>query len=151
MRIHMTQTEHAASTLGFSVRPIKLERVEDLDGIFAALKSDRPDALIAFTDTVTITHRQRIVDFAREQRVATMFEFREFVVAGGLMAYGNNLNDIFRRAANYIHRILEGAKPADLPVERPDRYELVINSTVATALGLALPRSLLLRADELIQ
>ena len=151
MRIHMTQTEHAASALGYSVRPIEAERVEDFEGIFAALKSDRPDALIAFTDSVIFLHRQRIVDFARDQRLATVFEFREFTVSGGLMSYGNNLVDIYRRAADYVHRILEGAKPADLPVERPNRYELVLNLNAATALGLSIPRSLLLKADEVIQ
>ena len=146
MRIHMTQTEHAASALGYSVRPIEVERVEDFEGIFAALKSDRPDALIAFTDSVIFLHRQRIVDFARDQRLATVFEFREFTVSGGLMSYGNNLVDIYRRAADYAtsnsrrRQARRFACRASKPLRASSQLECsdgarALNSKIATAEG----------------
>jgi putative ABC transport system substrate-binding protein len=112
---------------------------------------ERPDALFLVTDALTTLNRKRILDFAAVHRIPAMYEFGYLVREGGLMSYGVNFDDIFRRAAVYVDRILKGAKPADLPVEQPTRYYLVLNVKTAKTLGLTIPPSLLLRADELIQ
>jgi putative ABC transport system substrate-binding protein len=105
------------------------------------------DALIAVEDQMTFIGRARIVAFAAMSRLPAMYGFRDFVEAGGLMSYGTDRRDLFRRSAGYVHKILRGARPADLPVEPPTKFELVINLKTARALGLTIPSSLLLRAD----
>ncbi len=102
-------------------------------------------------DLLIVSQRSRIVRFAVEHRMPAMYEFREFVSAGGLLSYGPNLMEMFRRSATYADRILNGAKPSDIPIERPTNFELVINLKTAKALGLTIPQSLLLRTDEVIQ
>ena len=102
-------------------------------------------------DGVTATNRQRIVELTAKQRLPAIYEIREFVDGGGLMSYGMNMNRQYERTADFMHRIFKGAKPADLPVEQPTKFELVINRRTAKALGLAIPPSLLQRADEVIQ
>jgi putative tryptophan/tyrosine transport system substrate-binding protein len=151
MAIHFAQAEEAARTLGLSMRAVELRRVEDFDAAFAALARERPDALIAFTDNVTFVNRQRIVDFALEQRLPTVFEFNDFAVSGGLMSYGPTLSDICRRAADYVVRIFGGAKPTELPVERPTTFELALNLKTARMLGITVASSTRLRADRVIE
>ncbi len=112
---------------------------------------DRPESLLVMADTVTSTNTKRIVEFTARNRVPAIYEARSFVDAGGLMSYGLDFLDHYRHGAIYVDRILKGAKPADLPVEQPTKFELVINMKTAKALGLTIPQSLLLRADEVIQ
>ena len=113
--------------------------------------SERPDAMIIPPSAYFIGQRSRIVHLAAEHRLPTMYAYREDVLAGGLISYGQNLADYYRRAASYVDKILKGAKPGDLPVEQPTRLELVINLKTAKALGITVPQLMLLRADELIQ
>ena len=111
---------------------------------------EHPGALLIFHSSMFFTERRRIVDLVKHQ-LPTMFGAREFAELGGLMAYGANIAELFRRSATYVDRILKGAKPADLPVEQPTKFELVINLRTAKALGLTIPPSVLARADEVIQ
>jgi putative ABC transport system substrate-binding protein len=130
---------------------IDLEPDEVRRQAFEAARKQRPDAMITVEDPLTITYRKRIADFATGQHLPSLHGQREFVEAGGLMSYGANLADILRRAAGYVDKILKGAKPADLPVEQPTKFDLVINMTTAKVLGLTVPPSLLARADEVIE
>jgi putative ABC transport system substrate-binding protein len=116
----------------------------------AALK-DRATAFLVFPDPLTFNNRELIVEFAAKNRVPAMFGAKEFVDAGGLVSYGPSYPDMFRRAGVQVSRILKGAKPADLPVEQPTRFELVINLKTAKALGLTIPQSVLVRADQIIE
>ena len=109
------------------------------------------DAFIAIEDGLTFTERTRIIGFAAMSRLPAIYGLREFVDAGGLMAYGTDRRDLFRRAATYVHKILKGARPADLPVEPPTKFELAINLKTATALGLTIPPSVLQRADYIVR
>jgi len=123
----------------------------DFDSAFSDMTRARADALTVLTGAMFISERQRLVDLAAKHRLPAVYAWRVFVGAGGLMAYGPDLADLFRRAATYVDRILKGTKPADLPVEQPRKFELVINVKTAKALGLKIPPSLLGRADEVIQ
>ena len=111
----------------------------------------RADALTVLPSNMFNIERRRLADLAAKNRLPAVYQLREYVDAGGLMAYGANLADLYRRAATYVDKILKGAKPGDLPVEQPTKFELVINLKTAKALGLTIPQSLLLRADEVIQ
>jgi putative ABC transport system substrate-binding protein len=111
----------------------------------------RPDALITVEDPLTVTYRKRIADVALDEQLPSLYGVREFVEAGGLISYGGNVADLFRRAAGYVDKILKGAKPADLPVQQPTRFEMVINLRTAKALGLEIPNKLLALADEVIE
>ncbi len=142
--------EDAAGALGVRLQPLEVRRVDDLEGAFRAAARERAQALIAFRDAVVDANRGRILDLAARGRLPTMFEQRDFVEAGGLMSYGPSLPDLFRRAATYVDKILKGAKPGDLPVEQPTRSELVINLKTAKALGLTIPPSIRVRADQVI-
>jgi putative ABC transport system substrate-binding protein len=141
----------AARMLRIQLHSLEVQEPEDLARAFSALSSTRTEALITFTDPLTMAHRTQIVEFARRQRLPTMFEERAFVEAGGLMAYGPSLPDLFRRAASYVDRILKGARPGELPVERPSKLELVINLETVRALRLTLTPALLVRVDDVIQ
>jgi len=123
----------------------------EIPGAFAAMAKRRPGAAIVLADALFVRETGNIVRLAAEQRLPVMYGLREVVVAGGLMSYGASFTDLFRRAATYVDKILKGAKPADLPVEQASKFELVINLKTAKALGLTIPHSLLLRADEVIQ
>jgi putative ABC transport system substrate-binding protein len=118
---------------------------------FQAAAKSKAGALITVEDTFLLSHRARIAKLAEESRLPALYGNRDFVDAGGLMSYGPNINDMFRRAATHADKILKGVKPADLPVEQPTKFELVINLKAAKALGLTIPPSLLLRADHVIE
>ncbi len=145
------ETEAAARTLGVRLQSLAVRGPDDFEGAFRAATSGRAGALITVEDGLTLSYRTRIVDFAAKSRLPAMYGFREFVDAGGLMSYAADLFDLFRRAATYVDKILKGTKPADLPVEQPTRFELVINLKTAKALGLTIPPSILIRADQVIQ
>jgi putative ABC transport system substrate-binding protein len=141
----------AAGVLGVTLQSLGVYDLVTFDNAFATITRTRPDVLLTLIDPFTNQHRKRIVDFAATQRLPAIYEAREFVDAGGLMSYGPSLAALHRRAATYVDKILKGAKPADLPVEQPTRFEMVINLKAARALGLAIPQSVLMRADQVIQ
>ena len=147
----MAAMQTAAQGLGIKVHSVEVRRVEDIDAAFAALSRPLPDALVVFPDPVLGMHRKRIVDFAARQRRPAMYGNRAYVQEGGLMSYAPSFDDAFRRSASYVDKILKGAKPADLPVEQPSKFEFVINLKTAQALGLTIPRTLLLRVDHVIE
>jgi putative ABC transport system substrate-binding protein len=130
---------------------VLLRGATDLDKAFEALKRERVDALSVQSYMAVLRSRAAIIEFAAKNRLPAIFPFRTYVDEGGLVSYGANLAEISGRAALYVDRILKGAKPADLPVEQSTKFELVINLKTAKALGLPIPQSLLLRADEIIQ
>jgi putative ABC transport system substrate-binding protein len=148
--LDMGEAQATARTLGLEVITSEIRRAEDIAPAFEALK-ERADALYVSADPVMNTNRIRINILAVGARLPTMHAVREFVEAGGLMSYGPNLPDQFRRAADFVDKILRGAKPNDIPVEQPTKFDLVINLTTAKALGLAVPSSLLARTDEVIE
>ena len=142
----------AAQALGLHLHVVELRRAEELDTAFAAMIGVGVDALLVLGEPqVTDRLRGRIVDLAAQSRLPAMYDWRMYVDAGGLMSYGASLLDKYQRAAEYVDKILKGAKPADLPVEQPTKFELVINLKTAKALGITMPPSLLLLADEVIQ
>jgi len=146
------ETETTARSLKLEMQSVEVSSVADLDRAFAAVTSQRAQALLLLPgNPVTIAKRSEIASFARKNRLPAMFPTREYVDLGGLMAYGPSLSDMFRRAAAFVAKILKGAKPADLPVEQPTKFELVINLKTAKAIGLTMPPSLLQRADQVIQ
>jgi putative ABC transport system substrate-binding protein len=146
----MRDVETAASTLGLSVFTLKIRRSEDIASTFDTVK-DRADALYVATDPLVLTNRIRINTSVLAARVPAMYGSREYVDVGGLMSYGTNYPALFRRTADFVDKILRGAKPADIPVEQPTKFELVVNLTTAKALGLTIPESFLLRADEVLE
>jgi ABC-type uncharacterized transport system substrate-binding protein len=129
---------------------LEIRRADDIAPAFEAAKN-RTDALYVFSEPLTNANRVKINTLALGARIPTIFGFREFVDAGGLMSYGANLADLFRHAADFVDKILRGAKPADLPVQQPTKFDLIVNLTTAKALGLSIPESFLLRADEVIE
>ena len=145
------ETEATATTLGVQLQSLVVRGPDDFEGALAAATSGRAGALTVVEDPLTITKRTQIVDFAAKSRLPAIYGVKEFVDAGGLMSYGVHLADLYRRAATYVDKILKGAKPADLPVQQPTKFEFVINLKTAKALGLTIPPSVLQRADELIQ
>ena len=151
MTLRYREVEKAAQMLHVAVQPLGVREPNDFDAAFSAMTLNRPDALFLVTDALTNLNRKRVIDFAGLHRIPAMYEFGHLVHDGGLMSYGPNQDDNFRRAAVYIDRIFKGAKPNGLPVERPSRYYLLINLKTAKALGLTIPPSLLGRADEVIQ
>jgi putative ABC transport system substrate-binding protein len=145
------ETQGACRTLGIEVQSLELRGPDDFERAFEAARKQRPDAMITVEDPLTFTYRKRIADFATGQQLPSLHGLREFVAAGGLISYGANIADLFRGAAGYVEKILKGAKPADLPVQQPTKFDLVINLTTAKALRLEVPPSLLTRADEVIE
>jgi putative tryptophan/tyrosine transport system substrate-binding protein len=141
----------AGERIGLTLHPLEIRRPDDLDAAFAAGVRDRIEALFVRVDPLTLTNRERIVKLAVQHRLITMYSAGEFVLAGGLMSYSAPLTAAFRDAARFVDKILRGAKPADLPVEQPTKFELVINAKTAKALGLTIPPSLLARADQVIE
>jgi putative tryptophan/tyrosine transport system substrate-binding protein len=154
VEIHTTfwrETEVAARKLGVALQPLDMRGPEDFEAAFAAATRGNAEALITFDDALTNSHRTRIVALAASSHLPAMYGLREFPDDGGLISYGPNFVDLFRRAATFVDKILKGAKPADLPVEQPTKFELVINRKTANALGLAVPPTLLAQADEVIE
>ena len=151
MALRVQETQAAADRARVTLLRIGVRNLDELESALADLSANRPDVVLVTAEPFTIRHRERIVDFLMRQRIPAMFEDRSFVSAGGLMSYGPSIRDNFRQAATYVDKILKGAKPADLPVAQPVKFELVINSKTAHAMGLSLPQALLLRADEVIQ
>ena len=147
----LKETEAAARTLGVQLQLVAVRGPDELDGAFSTMTRARADALIVFPSTMLFSERRRIVDLAAKHRLPSMAMAREFVELGGLIAYGASIPDLIRRGVTYVDKILKGAKPADLPVEQPTKFELVVNLKTAKALGLTIPQSLLLRADEVIK
>ena len=145
------ETQSSARLLGVTLQSHEVKDPNDVPTALSAMARKRPDALLTFASPLTSAYRPIIVEFATKQRLPTMFGLRAEVEAGGLMSYSHNLPDMFRRAARYVDKILKGAKPGDLPIEQPTRFELVINLKTAKALGLTIPQSVLLRADQLIE
>jgi putative ABC transport system substrate-binding protein len=147
----LTGAEVAARALGVRLQFVEARGPEEFDRAFSDMSSARASALTVLPSNMMNNERRSLVDLAAKNRLPTVYPWREGVDAGGLMAYGANLADLARRAATYVDKILKGAKPADLPVEQPTKFELVINLKTAKDLGLTIPQSLLLRADEVIQ
>src|SRR5262249_44699460 len=137
------ETQAAGRTLGIQIQSLEVRAPDNFDGAFEGARRERPDALITVEDPLTFSQRQRVADFTAEQQLPSLHGFREFAAAGGLMSYGASLVDLFGRAASYVDKILRGAKPADLPVQQPIKFELVINAQTARTLGIEVPPTLL--------
>ena len=144
-------TEHAAQALGVQLQVVKVHDPSEFEAAFLSMTRERAGALTVLADTVFLSQRRQIADLAFKHRLPAMFNLREYAEAGGLIAYGPRLADQWRRAAYYVDRILKGTKPADLPVEQPTKFELAISLKTAQALGITMPPSLLVLADEVIQ
>jgi putative ABC transport system substrate-binding protein len=147
----LRQTQLAAAMLGVELRTVAARHGDDLEGAFGAIAAESVGALLVLADPTLAIHRKRIVDFADKSRLPAMYGMKDYAAAGGLMTYAPNLTDQFRRAAAHTDKILKGAKPADIPVEQPTAFELVINLEAAKALRLTMPPTLVGRADEVIE
>jgi putative ABC transport system substrate-binding protein len=145
------EVQTIAQALGVQLQTLQVQSPDEFESAFAAMTREHAEALLVLGDSMTLTYRIQIVDLVANSRLPAMYDLREFVDAGGLMAYGPSLPDLFRRAAYYVDRILKGAKPDDLPVEQPVKFELVVNLKTAQTLGLSLSPSLLFQANEVIQ
>src|SRR5882757_3612018 len=141
----------AAPGLGMTVQPLGVQEAKDIDSAIATMTEERPDALFMITDVLTSRYVQQVLDFAVQHQLPTMFQSIGGVAEGGLMSYAPSFTDAYRRAAYYVDRILKGAKPGDLPVEQPTKFELVVNLKTAKALGITIPPTLLMLADKVIQ
>ena len=141
----------AAQTLGIRLQQLDIQKPEDLDGVVATMRKDKPGGLFILADRISLHNRQRIVDFALEQRVPSISAYEELVEAGGLMSYGPSYEDMHRRAAIYVAKILKGTKPGNLPIEQPTKFTFIINLRTAKALGVTVPSQLLGLADRLIE
>jgi len=151
MELRVKEAEAAARALGVTLQSVGVQGPDDFDRAFAVMTQERPDALLVVLDTFIFVQRSHILDFAATHRLPAMYEIRDFVDEGGLMTYGPSFLDRLGRVATYVDKILKGAKPGDLPIEQPMRYELVINLKTAKALGLTIPPSILFQADEVIR
>lgn len=151
MAARFRQTQTAAPAVGMGVESLEVRDSRELERAFESMGHERPDALLLLADPLTLSQRLRIVEFAAEARLPAIYETSQFVDAGGLMSYGPNVDELVRRAAIYVDKILKGAKPGDLPIEQPAKFELVINLRSAKALGIAMPQSVLLQADRVIE
>ena len=141
----------AAENLGIQPQPLEVRASQDFESVLAAASRIRADALLTLSDPLTIAHRAQILDFAAKNRLPAMYGLKDFAEAGGLISYGANYDEAYRRTAGYVVRILKGARPADLPVEQPTTFELVVNLKTARGLGITIPQSILLRATTVIE
>ena len=146
----MRQARAAAQTMGIKLQLHDIRKSEDLDDAFAAIRKERPDAVLILADRVFLHNRERMIDFTKEQRLPNVNAYKELVEVGGLMSYGPSYEDMHKRAAIYVDKILKGAKPADLPIEQPSKFTFIVNLKAAKALGVTVPSQLLGLADELI-
>jgi putative ABC transport system substrate-binding protein len=147
----MKELELAARAVRVQLQQVDVVEQRDIESGFEAARKERAEAVLVLTSVVTNRHRRQIVDLASKSRLPAMYFATEFVELGGLVAYGASYPDLFRRAAVYVDKILRGARPAELPVEQPTKFELAINLRTARALGLTIPHSVLLRADQVMQ
>ena len=147
----IAETEAAGRLLGAEVRPHFIASASDLPQAFAAIEQARSQALIVKNNSLTYEHRAAIIEASKRLRIPDMYEARDLVAAGGLVSYGPNATDLYRQAAGYVDKIFKGTKPGDLPVLQPTKFDLALNLNTAKAIGLTIPKSLLLRADEVIQ
>ncbi len=147
----LKETEAGAKRFGIRLQVVEAQSADDLDGAFQQAKKDRAAALIVIVDTLFVSRPKQLADLGLKNRMPLVFDSRQFVEAGGLISYGADLADMFRRAATYVDKILKGAKPADLPVEQPTKFELVINLKTAKQIGLTVPPNVLARADQVIK
>jgi putative ABC transport system substrate-binding protein len=145
------ETEGAGRALGVALQSVEVRDSKDFEGAFAAIAEQHADILLVLQDALTLDYRKEIIGFTLKERLPSMFVGKEFVEEGGLMSYGDRLPERYRRAAGIVDRILKGTKPADIPVEQPTTFELVVNLKTAKAIGLALPPTFLARADQVIE
>jgi ABC-type uncharacterized transport system substrate-binding protein len=148
---NLVELQTAAPGMGLSLISVEVRRVDEFESAFAAMMRGHPGGMVITADALHQLHIGRIIDFLSERRLPGMFQVRENTVSGGFISYGASLPDLFRRGASYVHKILQGAKPADLPVEQPTKFALVINRKTAIALGLEIPPKVLALADEVIE
>jgi ABC-type uncharacterized transport system substrate-binding protein len=151
MRAMVQETEAAARTLGVHLHLVEVRSPDEFDRAFATMTRARAEALLVLPSTMLFTERRRLVELAARHRLPAMYQLGEFVELGGLMAYGASITDLVRRSATHVDKILKGAKPADLPVEQPTKFELVINLKTAQALGITIPPVLLFQAEKVIR
>ena len=149
--LQLKLTQAVASTLGVRLLPLEAKSAEDIDRAFAAMRTERAEAVVVIGDPMFGTQRRRLIDLSVKTGLPAIYSNREYVIHGGLVSYGTNLDDLYRRAPYFVDKILKGAKPGDLPIEQPTKFELVINLKTAKALGLTIPPSLLQRADQVIE
>jgi putative ABC transport system substrate-binding protein len=145
------ETEDAARALGITIQSYAVRDFKEFESAFDTMAQQRPGALLTLQDALTLQYRKQIIDFALRARLPSMFVGKEWVEEGGLMSYGDRLPDRYRSAASIVDKVLRGTKPADIPVDQPTKFELVINAKTAKALGLTIPPTLLARADEVIE
>jgi putative ABC transport system substrate-binding protein len=149
--LRLTDMEVAAKALGLKLLSLEVRSLDDFECAFARAKRDGAQALITTPGGIIGTQRRQVMEFAAKNRLPAMYTNREFVEAGGLMSYAPNLADQWRRAADYVDKILKGVKPADLPIEQPKKFELIINLKAAQQIGLTIPTNVLTRADKVIK
>jgi putative ABC transport system substrate-binding protein len=149
--VNFKEMEIAAKPFALHLQSIEARRPEDFSSAFRNAAGKHAEAVITLRNPLIVNERKRIADMALKNRLPAMFDDRDFVEAGGLMSYGTNLTDLYRRAATYVDKILKGAKPADLPVEQPTKFELIINLKAAKQIGLTIPPNVLVRADKVIK
>jgi putative ABC transport system substrate-binding protein len=148
---YMKDSQTAARSFGVTLQSVEIRTADDFERGFASVLRGRAEALVVGPGQFLFSHQRRIVEFASRHRLPSIYAWKDPVSAGGLIAYGVNIPQVYRRAAYYVDKILRGTKPGDLPVEQPTKFDLVINMKTARALGLTIPQSLLLRADDVIQ
>src|SRR5262249_54466126 len=151
LSVTLTGLKPAAQQAGMSLLLLEAQSSLEIENAFNTITKERVGALVVVVDALFFSHRQRIAELALKSRLPSMFGNREYAQVGGLMSYGDSLQAFYRHAASYVNKIFKGAKPADLPVERPTKFFLVINSKTAKALGLEIPPTLLATADEVIE
>jgi ABC-type uncharacterized transport system substrate-binding protein len=147
----LTEMEAAAKALGLKLLSLEVRSLDDFEGAFARAKKERAQALITTTGGLINTQLRRVLDFAAKNRLPAIYHYSEFVEAGGLMSYGPDNTDLWRHAADFVDKILKGAKPADLPVEQPKNFEFIINLKAAKQIGLTIPSNVLARADRVLR
>lgn len=151
MALRAREIERAAQLLGVAMEPWGVRAPSECDPTVASIAKKPPEAMLVVAEILTVTYRKRLLDFAATHRIPAMYGFGLFARDGGLMAYGPDLLDVFRRGADYVDRVLRGTKPPDIPVEQPSKVGLVVNAKTAKVLGFTIPQSVLIRADEVIE